>query len=36
MSLEAIPGTGADILRRAENDSKIWGDFIKANGIQAE
>lgn len=36
MSLEAIPGTGADFLRRAENDSKIWGDFIKTNGIQAE
>ena len=36
MSLEAISGTGADIQKRAETDSKVWGDFIKANGIQAE
>lgn len=36
MSLEAIPGTGADIQKRAETDSQVWGDFIKANGIQAE
>lgn len=36
MSLEAIPGTGADIQRRAETDSKVWGDFIRSIGIQAE
>ena len=36
MSLEAIPGTGFDIQKRAELDSKVWGDFIKAIGIQVE
>lgn len=36
MSLESIPGTGADILKRAETDSRVWGEFIRANGIQAE
>jgi tripartite-type tricarboxylate transporter receptor subunit TctC len=36
MSLEPISGTGADIRKRAEADSRVWGDFIKQNGIQPD
>lgn len=36
MALEPLPGGGADIRQRAEADSKLWGDFIKANAIQAD
>lgn len=34
--LVPVSGTAGDIRKQAEMDSKIWGEFIKSNGIQAE
>lgn len=36
LNLEPLTGSPADIRKQAEADSKVWGEFIKTNGIQAE
>jgi tripartite-type tricarboxylate transporter receptor subunit TctC len=36
MSLEAVSGSGSDIKKRAEEDSRVWGAFIKQNNIQPD
>jgi len=34
--LEPVNGTAVDIRKQAGTDSRIWGEFIKSNGIQME
>lgn len=34
--LEPLPGTAADLRRRLEADSAVWGDFIRRRGLKVE
>jgi len=34
--LEPLIGSPADILARLENDSRVWGEFIRARGLRLE
>lgn len=36
LSLVAIAGTGPEIRKRAEDDSRVWGEFIKVNTIKPD